>query len=358
MTSRDRVLAALDHREPDRVPIDLSGHRSSGIAAIVYPKLREYLGLPPRTIRVYDPIQQLAIVDEDVLDRFGVDTIEMGRGFALDESAWADWTLPDGTPCKMPAWALPERRDGEWVFRSATGRVIGRMPDGCSSSSNATGRSSSTTTLAHLTDAFAESMWTALRSPPGAPGLSTADLAAGARRLRERTSRAIIGLFGGNLLETGQFLYRNDNFLMLLAGEPARAHAFLDRLVEHHLANLERFLGAVGPYIDIILFGDDLGMQTGPQMSPAMYREFFKPRHAAMWRASQGAGQGQGHAPLLRRRSDSAARPDRRRARRHQPCPDLLPGHECRRAEARVRQGPDVLGRRLRHAADPPRRKS
>src|SRR5512140_3001297 len=104
MTSRDRVLAALDHREPDRVPIDLSGHRSSGIAAIAYPKLREFLGLPPRTIRVYDPIQQLAIVDEDVLDRFGVDTIEMGRGFAQREADWVPWTLPDGTDCFVPAW--------------------------------------------------------------------------------------------------------------------------------------------------------------------------------------------------------------------------------------------------------------
>ena len=77
MTSRQRILTALNHREPDRVPIDFSGHRSSGIAAIAYPKLREYLGLPPKPIRVYDVIQQLAIVDEDVLDRFDIDTIEL-----------------------------------------------------------------------------------------------------------------------------------------------------------------------------------------------------------------------------------------------------------------------------------------
>ena len=82
MTSRERVLAALEHRETDRIPVDFSGHRSSGIAAIAYPKLRKALGLPPGPIRVYDIIQQLAIVDNDVLDRFGVDTIELGRGFA------------------------------------------------------------------------------------------------------------------------------------------------------------------------------------------------------------------------------------------------------------------------------------
>jgi uroporphyrinogen decarboxylase len=65
--------------------------------------------------------------------------------------------------------------------------------------------------------------------------------------------------------------------------DPQRAHAFLDRVVEMHLANLERFLGAVGEHIDIMLFGDDLGMQSGPQISPDMYREFFKPRHKLLW---------------------------------------------------------------------------
>ena len=88
MTPRARVLAALNHREPDRVPIDCSGHRSSGIAALTYGKLREYLGLPSRPIRVYDPIQQLAIVEEDVLHRFGVDTIELGRAFFSKRAFW------------------------------------------------------------------------------------------------------------------------------------------------------------------------------------------------------------------------------------------------------------------------------
>ena len=130
MNARQRVLTALEHREPDRVPIDFGGHRSSGIAAIAYRRLRQAMGLPERPVRVYDPIQQLAVIDEDVLDRFGVDTIELGRGFALDEADWVDWTLPNGSPCQMPAWAKPERQQDQWVLRSASGRVVGRMPDG------------------------------------------------------------------------------------------------------------------------------------------------------------------------------------------------------------------------------------
>ena len=88
MTSRERVLAALNHVEPDRIPVDLGGHRSSGIAAIAYHQLRKHLGLPEKAVRVYDMVQQLAIIDEDVLDLFGVDVIEMGRGFLLDDGDW------------------------------------------------------------------------------------------------------------------------------------------------------------------------------------------------------------------------------------------------------------------------------
>jgi uroporphyrinogen decarboxylase len=286
MNSRGRVLAALNHQEPDRVPIDLSGHRSSGIAAIAYARLREHLGLARKPLRVYDPVQQLAIVDDDVLDLFHVDTIELGRAFALEEEHWAEWVLPDGTPCQMPVWALPERESGRWVIRSQSGRVIAAMPDGALYFEQTHYPFIEKDPLDRIDEAMQECMWTAVASPPGpltAGPDGVAVLVEGAKRLRSTTDRAIIGLFGGNLLEMGQFFYRNDQFLMLLAGDPKRAHEFLDRIVEIHLANLDRFLGAVGPYIDVILFGDDLGMQIGPQISPKMYREFFKPRHKQMW---------------------------------------------------------------------------
>jgi uroporphyrinogen decarboxylase len=287
MTSRERVLTALNHREPDRVPIDLSGHRSSGIAGIAYARLREHLGLPKKPIRIYDPVQQLAIVDEDVLQIFRVDTIELGRAFALEDRHWAEWTLPEGTRCLMPVWALPQRDGGEWVLRSPSGRVIARMPEGVLYFEQAYYPFADEDDLDRIETLFDEGMWTGVKAPPG-PLVGGADgpqvLAEGARRLRAQTDRAILGLFGGNLLEMGQFFYRNDNFLMLLAGNPRRAHQFLDHIVEIHLRNLDRFLDAVGPHIDIILFGDDLGMQNGPQISPRMYREFFQPREIVMWR--------------------------------------------------------------------------
>lgn len=290
MNSRERVLTSLNHRQPDRMPIDFGGHRSSGIAAIAYAKLRAALELEPRPIRVYDPIQQLAIIDEDVLDRFHVDTIELGRGFALADEHWVDWTLPDGTPCQMPRWAAPERVANGWVLKNRNGFVVGRMPDQALYFEQCYWPFQDGDDLDRLPEALDETIWVAIASPPGplAEGEEGERcLREGAKKFRARTDRAVIGLFGGNLLEVGQFLYRIDNFLMLLAGNPKRAHEFLDRLVDLHLKNLEKYLGLVGDSIDIILFGDDLGMQNGPQMSPSMYEEFFKPRHAKMWRRAK-----------------------------------------------------------------------
>jgi uroporphyrinogen decarboxylase len=285
MNSRERVLTTLNHRQPDRIAVDLGSHGSSGISAIAYARLRKFLELKDKPVRVFDPVQQLAMVDEDVLERFGVDTIDLGRAFAPSD-AWADWVLPDGTPCQMPYWALPERGKAEWVIRSRNGMVIARMPDGVLYFEQCYFPFVEEGGPRTIAEAMDNCSWTALTTPPGPliegpNGLKV--FAEGARRLRRNADRAIVWSFGGNLFEIGQFFYRMDKFLALLAGEPRKAHEFLDKLLEFHLANLEHLLGAVGEYIDVIVFSDDLGMQTGLLLSPKMYREFFKPRHALMW---------------------------------------------------------------------------
>jgi uroporphyrinogen decarboxylase len=186
----------------------------------------------------------------------------------------------------MPAWTAPVKEDGVWAMKSPSGRVIAIMPQNCLYFEQTYYPFAEQDDIDNIERYFDEGMWTGVKAPPGpltAGPEGPRILAEGAQRLRQRTDRAIIGLFGGNLLEMGQFFYRNDNFLMLLAGDPDRASAFLDRVVELHLRNLEVFLKAVGPHIDIILFGDDLGMQNGPQISPRMYREVFQPREKLMW---------------------------------------------------------------------------
>ncbi len=84
-------------------------------------------------------------------------------------------------------------------------------------------------------------------------------------------------------MEMGQFYYRMDNFLMMLAGEPERAHRFLDVLVEIHLRRPRKISRGGGRFDRHHLLWRRSGAQNGPQISPRMYREFFKPRHAMMW---------------------------------------------------------------------------
>jgi uroporphyrinogen decarboxylase len=290
MTSRERVLAALDHREADRVPVDFSGHRSSGIAAMVYPTLRKHLGLPPRPLRVYDMVQQLAVVDEDVLDRFGVDTIEMGRGFLTEEQDWKDWVLPDGTPCLIPHYIHVEKRGEDWHLLDENGQELAVQKKGFLYFEQTyfplKDRSLADDDFADLGDVLSHTVWTGVASPGAHLPLDdrgSAELVHRAKKLRDSTGRAIIGLFGGNMFEIPQMLFRMDNYLMFLGLYPDKAIQFSEKLCDLHLKSLERWLGAVGPYIDIILFGDDLGGQTGPLISPQMYRDVIKPYHRKLW---------------------------------------------------------------------------
>lgn len=292
-SSRERVLQSLNHQQPDRVPIDLGGHRSSGMMAIAYAKLKKHLGITTGDIYVYDIVQQLAIIEEPMLDYFGIDTIELGRGYDTSSEAWHPWVLPDGTPCQIPAFIEPiALADGGWGIYHRDGTLIGIQKPGCLYFEQTCFPllESQEETFADLGTPLEKVIWSAMRTPPTISGYSEASLqrlVEGARALRARTDRAIIGLFGGNLLELGEFLFRNDSFFLLLAGEPQRAHSFLDAVVEMHLANLQKYLAAVGPYIDIIVFGDDLGMQTGPQISAKMYIEFFFPRHSLLWHTAK-----------------------------------------------------------------------
>ena len=290
MTSRERVLGALNHRPPDRVPIDFGGHRSSGIMAIAYAKLKRVLGITSGDVYVYDMVQQLAIVEGPVLEAVGSDVIELGRGFLLDDADWKDWVLPDGTPCKIPAYINVERRGDDWFLRSDDGLDLAVQKRGClyfeQTHFPLMERGIANDDFSDLAEQFPRTMWTGVPTPGAHLPLDDAGLAAladGARRLRASTDRAIIGLFGGNFFEVPQFLYRMDNYLADLALHPDAVRRLSAALLAMYTANLERWLGAVGPYIDIILFGDDLGGQTGPLLSPAMYRAYYKPYHAALW---------------------------------------------------------------------------
>ncbi|PIX43765.1 MAG: methyltransferase, partial [Armatimonadetes bacterium CG_4_8_14_3_um_filter_58_9] len=288
MTSRERVLAAIEHREPDRVPVDLGGMRSTGIMAIAYNRLREYLGWEAGNTKVYDVIQQLAQPDDDALDFWQADVVDMGRAFLTADTEWKDWTLPDGSPGQLPAYINLKPRDGGWVCEHADGTIIGRMPKGVQYVSQCHWPMADLEEpwdLKRVPEWMGKVTWAAMPTAPYHKPLTPEhlnDIRQTARQLCETTDKAIMIAFGGNFLEWGQFLRRIDNFLMDVAASPGQVAALLDRLLELHISNAEKILPAINGSVQIIQLGDDLGSQSGAQISPDTFRKLFKPRLKAL----------------------------------------------------------------------------
>jgi len=271
MTSRERVLTTLQHKEPDKVPIDFGGMRSTGIMAIAYNRLKKYLGITSGETRVYDVMQQLAEPEKEILDLFEVDVVDLNNSFGEHSENWKEWTLPDGSIGKLPKHLYPYRKNSDWIYEFDNRKY--RMPEGClyfEFYQPILGNAKSSKDIDNVP-------WGFLTDE------ELKRLEQKAKYLYENTDYAIMGGFGGNILEGGQELRGWDNFMLDLVDNRSFAEDLMDKLVEVYLVNLKDYLQAVGDYIQLIQMGDDLGTQEGPQLSPDMYREFIKPRHKAIY---------------------------------------------------------------------------
>jgi uroporphyrinogen decarboxylase len=285
-TSRERVLAAISHKEPDRVPIDLGATPSSGISAIAYSNLVKHLNRPEFPVWIYDAVQQLAQPDMAILDQFGVDVLDIGRMFNDQPSDWSPITMANGANAFYPKGFRPTRMpDGSYQTYDSDGkRMLSRMPVGATFFDQ---------TYFPYVDGYPDSydnldaemgriMWARDAHSPwdhaGDPDFWQ-KLRENTLKLRASTDKALLVVCGCNLFEWGTFLRRMDNFLMDLMCDPYNVEKLLDQLLIRHLATLEKVCKAVGDIVDIIRFGDDLGMTQGPFMDVEIYRELFKPRH-------------------------------------------------------------------------------
>jgi uroporphyrinogen decarboxylase len=288
MTSRERVLAAIGHHEPDRVPVDLGATPSSGISALAYDNLLRHVPFQDRRNRVYDVVQQVAQPSDEVLDSFRIDAVDLGRTFNTEDSDWCDYTLPNGRVAQQPTWFRPRRQDDGSHLAFRGDEAIALKPSSAISYDQ---------TVYPFLDGYPERYgsnldvamgrihWAALAHSPwdhAADPDFWERLRANALALRATSGRAIVLSAGCNLFEWGTFLRRIDHFIMDLVRAPREVERFLDALMIRHLASLEKICRSVGDVVDIVRLGDDLGMTTGPLMGPDTYRRLFKPRHKAL----------------------------------------------------------------------------
>jgi uroporphyrinogen decarboxylase len=285
MTPRDCVLQSINHRQPAKLPLDLGGTPSSGISAIGYNKLKNALGIHDKNNKIYDVVQQVTQPELNVLDALMVDVLCLGRTFNTNAEDWYDIRLADGSLAQYPAWfKVREGKNGEFEYYDEAGEMLAKMPQGATFFDQTCfpyldGYPDS---YKNLPRAMNKVLWQKLAHSPwdnaGKPDFWE-ELRRRALELRASTDRAIIITCGCNLFEWGTFLRRMDNFLMDIYADPESVEKLLDALMEIHLASLEKVCTALGDIVDVLRFGDDLGMGTGMFMSREKYRDIFMPRH-------------------------------------------------------------------------------
>jgi len=287
LTSRERILTSIAHREPDRIARDLGATPSSGISAIAYNRLVKDKRIDAGPAMIYDVVQQLAQPEESVLNRYRIDVVDVGRTFNEKAGDWKPFELPDGSLARIPQWFNPIRQpDGGYaVFEKDL--MIARMPSSATffDGTYVPYPEEIPEDLSDLDTQMDMILWQKLaHSPWDHAGESDfwSQLRARALQLRQKTDRAIMIVCGCNLFEWGTFLRRIDNFLCDLLLDPKGVERLIEALMEHHLATLNKVCASVGDICDILRFGDDLGMDSGLLMQPDIYRAFFKMHHTTL----------------------------------------------------------------------------
>jgi uroporphyrinogen decarboxylase len=248
MTSRERVLAALEHREPDRVPIDVCPGSFSTIIGQGYERLKAHLGVESAT-RYMKRKSRTVVLDERIALRLHVDTRPLLLG---SPDGWHDVYTPDGS------------------FRDEFGVVWQKAGEGHYAP---TGNPLRDATLTDL-DAFP---W----PDPLNPG-RIRSLREQARRMQEETPYAVVLSLPVGFVHLSQYLRGYEQWLMDIVLNPGFLDTLLDRTLDWWLAMSGAVLDQAGPFVDIVAFGDDVAFQDRPMLDLARYRRLLKPRHRRM----------------------------------------------------------------------------
>lgn len=256
MTSRERVLTSLGHKEPDCVPLDLASTQVTGISVIAYQNLRKYLGLEEKELTVCDGIQQICLPHRDILDKLGVDT----RGlWPLTSHNQPFGDRDEGEYFShIDEWGLGYRRkkkDGLWydLYRHP---FKGKM----------------------LSDEIIASYpW-----PAGGDKKRFAGLREQALKFREAGFAVVLKSICAGNLEMLIRLRGMEEALTDLLIDPVGAGKLLDAILRVKLDYWDAALDLLSDVVDVVAEADDFGTQQSQLISPEMFREILKPFQAEL----------------------------------------------------------------------------
>jgi uroporphyrinogen decarboxylase len=257
MNSRERVLAAISHREPDRVPIDLGGV-VSGIHINSYKRLLTLLGLEDKNIQFYDYNQQIVTPCEAVLERLHIDTrylhppasyvpenfspLQVGEWIGNYDQFGVFW----GNRASNP----PEKR----LYYSPVIHPLARLK---------------TVAEIHAYD------W-----PKGTDRAVFRGLKESAQGLRQNTNYALVSRVIGCIYEYTTFLFGLKLAMRYFRTNPELIQAAMEELLTYWTDFATTYLEEVGNNVDVICINGDLADQSGPLMNPAVYAKLIKPIEA------------------------------------------------------------------------------
>ena len=247
MNSRERVVTALNHQEPDRVPVDF-GSMHTSIHRDGHKRLLQHLEMEVYDAPIQDPFQQIVLPGDALRQRFGSDVI------GIHSNPTKPWTQIDPiADIWIDEWGTSYRKPkgGFWYDFADHPLKEGTVEE------------------------LDQYKW-----PDPHAAIRVEGLAEQARKLYETSDKAImIQAATGGVYEHSYWLRGLEELYLDMAANPAYVEALAERVTQWLLEFWDHILTAVGPYVQIVQLGDDLGAQGGLLFSPRLYRKVYKPRH-------------------------------------------------------------------------------
>jgi len=295
MTPRQRLQLTLEHREADRIPMDLGATTVTGMHVSAVYKLRQALALdaPGTPVKVVEPLQMLGEIKLDLVEALRIDTVRLagtGTSFGFKLEGWKEWKTFDGTPVLVPEGfnTLPEP-DGDLLLYPQGDRSAGpsgRMPKG--------GLYFDPIFRQHPIDEANLKVEDNLEEFGPFRDAELEHLERESLRLCKETDKALVLNLGmlslGDIAKVPAQMLRDpkgirsaEEWYISLGARRDYVYKIFERQTAINLANLERIHQAVGerPAVAYVT-GTDFGTQNGPLVSPKVYRELFFPFHKQM----------------------------------------------------------------------------
>ncbi len=287
MTSKERVLAALNHKEPDRIPVDFGATAVTGIHVKIVGALRAHFGLGGGPVKVHEPYQMLGLVEEDLKQALGLDVngvFPPETMFGFRNRNWKPWRLDDGTEVLVSdLFQTTKDTKGDTLIYpkgDMNARPSGRLPK----------------------DGFFFD--TIIRQPPIVEDelnpadnweefgpISESDLQYFDEATREAadSTRAVMANFGGTaigdialvpapFLKDPKGIRDVEEWYVSTLTRPAYIHAIFEKQTEFVLANLAKIAARVGDRVQsVFICGTDFGTQQSTFCSVGTFRSLYMP---------------------------------------------------------------------------------